>query len=405
MGAYDNYQIVKDTSGQIVPQAIANSIANLGKGVAEGRAKREAVIKAAAKKTAAQGIVNNRYNELMQNELFELGKADDSLSSNLQKDIQGFQEKYLTTIFDLKKSNANPDTTPATRKTNNETIIKTRNQLSSINTFVATTIGRQKSAIENIKNGNDSGYQYQYNEIVGDDGDTMQGLDIALSKADNANNSLRLTENEDGEIIMKASGAYRIDNSSENAKWGFDLSLDKWNNPEFSTTSKITQSVAQGTETVIDRLYGKDADGKKNKGLSQNVIGDQPVKVITSDAGSGYTLKRTVQPLNSDEINIQITASTNAEVANFLGIGNRRKQNPILVGQLGLDKEWWDRYNNENTQKKANEELENAFRDSISDGVKSAERIEQDAEGNWIKPLKEITVKSNNTSYNLSANK
>jgi hypothetical protein len=341
----------------------------------------------------------------MQNELFELGKADDSLSSNLQKDIQGFQEKYLTTIFDLKKSNANPDTTPATRRTNNETIIKTRNQLSSINTFVATTIGRQKSAIENIKNGNDSGYQYQYNEIVGDDGDTMQGLDIALSKADSANNSLRLTENEDGEIIMKASGAYRIDNSSENAKWGFDLSLDKWNNPEFSTTSKITQSVAQGTETVIDRLYGKDADGKKNKGLSQNVIGDQPVKVITSDAGSGYTLKRTVQPLNSDEINIQITASTNAEVANFLGIGNRRKQNPILVGQLGLDKEWWDRYNNGNTQKKANEELENAFRDSISDGVKSAERIEQDAEGNWIKPLKEITVKSNNTSYNLSANK
>ena len=147
MGAYDNYQIVKDTSGQIVPQAIANSIANLGKGVAEGRAKREAVIKAAAKKAAAQGIVNNRYDELMQNELFELGKADDSLSSDMQKDIQGFQEKYLTTIFDLKKSNANPDTTPATRKTNNETIIKTRNQLSSINTFVATTIGRQKSAI------------------------------------------------------------------------------------------------------------------------------------------------------------------------------------------------------------------------------------------------------------------
>ena len=362
--SYRNPAIIKDTSGQMVPNAIAQAMQNVSQGYKEGENKREQVRLAAKKQADKQIAVNTRLEQDYQDNVLNANESRKNLGVTLQGDAKVLQEEILQDIFEAEKAIYDPNTSVEDRRYYSEQRLAYKTELQGLNTaFVK--IGVLNDEGKNLSiNPSVIGGTVGYNEItkdgVNDEGRSMLGMDSAFSGMAGQTLNLRRV---DGIITLVGSGD--IGKKDEPDLWDYSVDMNTFNNKDWSTTHGITQITTAGSDALISEVFTEDGKGLSEDYLAANT--DDVVTITderdTNGKLTGRKIRSTRAALVGGESGIsefekQVSIAASKGVADFQESGGSiQDQNSILKNQLGISpKEYWALENSGKMDKKAEAE-------------------------------------------------
>lgn len=386
--SYRNPEIIQDTSGQIVTNTIAQGIQTIAQGYMAGEAKREK-IRLEAKQADDKKIATNiRLEADYQDSVLSATDTRKDLGSDLSADVKVLQEGLLQDIYEANKSIYNPDVSSKDRSYYNAMLLSYKTELRSLNNTIIKVGVLNGEASEVSKDPNVIGKTMNYNDVDGDGGNAMAGMDAAFGGK--GGQSLRIRRGVNGKIELVGSG--NIGTKENPNSWDYRVSTDDFNNDDWDTTHKISQLTIDGGKILASEVFAEDGKTISNKYIKEGTP-SIPVEVPEMGADgkpTGRIIRSTRTVLTRDvlpngelstksNIEIQKEGVVNKAVADFQAMGDSRQdQNSILTSKLGIDPtEYWGAITSGDATRmnEANEELRKEMEREImqNSGIKLIE--------------------------------
>ena len=362
--SYRNPAIIKDESGLIVPNAIAQGMQTIAQGYKEGENRREQVRLAAKKQADKQIAVNTRLEQNYQDSVLDANMSRKNLGVTLQGDAKGLQEEILQDIFEAEKAIYDPNTSVEDRRYYSEKRLAYKTELQGINTAIVkigvlNDEGKALSVNPSVIGGT-VGYNEVTKDGVNDGGKSMLGMDSAFSGMAGQSLNLRRVN---GVITLVGGGD--IGKKGEPDMWDYSVDMNTFNNDDWDTTHNITQITANGSDALISEVFTEDG-----KGLSEDYLATDTNDVVTitneldtNGRPTGRKIRSVRAALVSgsngvSELEKQVSVAASKGVADFQESGGSlQDQNSILKNQLGITpKEYWALENSGDMDKKAEAE-------------------------------------------------
>tara|TARA_R110000803_G_scaffold195068_1_gene258257 strand:- start:3324 stop:4952 length:1629 start_codon:yes stop_codon:yes gene_type:complete len=350
--SYRNPAIIQDTSGQLVTNAITQGIQTIAQGYKEGEAKRERIRLEAKKANDKKIATNIRLEADYQDSILNANTSRKDLGTGLSADAKVLQEGLLQDIYEANQSIYDPNVSSADRRYYSAQRLAYKTELQSINNTIIKIGVLNGEAVEISKDPNVIGKTIGYNDVEGDGGNSMNGMNAAFGNR--GNQSLRLKKGVNGKIELVGSGD--IGTKEEPNLWNYSVSMDDFNNDDWDTNHEISQLTINGGKLLSSEAFTEDGKTISNQYIAE---GEQIIPVEVPEIGAdgkptGNVIRstRTVltrATLPNGELNtksnleIQRDTVVDGKVADFQAMGDSRAdQNSILTSQLGIDpKEYW----------------------------------------------------------------
>jgi ribosomal protein L6P/L9E len=373
--SYRNPAIIKDDSGLIVPNAIAQGMQTVAKGYKEGLAREEKIRRDNALSNARRSAQNLKEADRIAAQEVSITKGTEKLGNELGTSTERVRRQLIEKNNYNRNIIKNPQSTDKEKDEAKIRYAESFSQLQEVNTFVEKYTLDHAEANDRLNSPNDGTYEYVRSDEEDDEnaGDYSQKISYSLGAINGSGISVKFENNT---LSMVGHGA-------KDSGFGYEKTLKEYNSSGFKITIPITNVVAEAN-TNLDATITNSDDPSQLGGKFSNGVLPYSKRVVGEDGKVWIT---TVEEINKDEFDKAYKYQVDMIVAGIQELPFQNKNSNLR--RMGLDHVEYNRLMSDTSETsseskaKATEMLRSHLDKNLYKG--SAQKIQRDVDGNWTR--------------------